>query len=274
MYNKKNLDSSNLEPLSCNEFAKFKTQLTFEHIKSYNRQDFIELFHKRLQSVSNIEIKGLSKFTHRDLIIGCNHFIDNLIMQYGINNIQIFEHDYSYYKKLHPNIQYTTIDSLTNKMPLLIAAPFPGHLNIHRQFSEIIKKCEDKNIDVYIDAAWLPSAFDVILDLSSSCIKQVAFSCSKAYNLSDNRIGVRYCIGKQNDSINHMNERNMISKVSYQIACAFLNKYEYDHLVTLYKNDYFEMCKSLKLRPSNIIHAVFSIDWKKLFGVKKVLRLL
>ena len=39
----------------------------------------------------------------------------------------------------------------------------------------------------------------------------------------------------------------------------------------LYKKEYFQMCRALKLRPSNIIHAAFSLDWNTLFGVKKVL---
>tara|TARA_Y100000748_G_scaffold223575_1_gene188206 strand:- start:7549 stop:8373 length:825 start_codon:yes stop_codon:yes gene_type:complete len=271
MYNKFKLDPTNLQPLTCKDFEDCKKNLQLGSISKYTKHDFIRLFLDRLKNIKESNLIGLDTFGYNDLIIGCNHFIDNLIMEYGLQNIQIFEHDYSYYKKILPSIEYTTLDTLTNEKPLIIAAPFPGHLGMHRQYADIIAKCEAKNISVFIDAAWFPSAFDITLDLSSACIKQVAFSCSKAYNLGDNRIGLRLRKNKTYDSITHMNDRNMISKASYQIACEYLTHYPYDYLTTLYRNEYFNMCKTLKLRPSNIIHAAFSLDWKILFGVKKVL---
>ena len=51
----------------------------------------------------------------------------------------------------------------------------------------------------------------------------------------------------------------------------YLENYSLDHIVSLYKNDYDAACKFLKLRPSNIIHAMFSIDKNTLYGVKKLL---
>lgn len=271
MFDKKQLDIKNLQPLTCSAFEDCKHNLRFEAITKYTKQDFVSIFLDRLKNIEQNSLVGLETFIYNDLIIGCNHFIDNLIMEYGLKNIQIFQHDYSYYEKLLPTIEYTTLDTLTNTKPLLIAAPFPGHLDMHRQFNDIIAKCEEEKISVFVDAAWFPSAFDITLNISSPCIQQVAFSCSKAYNLGDNRIGLRLRKNKTNDSITHMNNRNMISKVSYQIACEYLNNYKYDHLVSLYKKEYFEMCRALKLRPSNIIHAAFSLDWNTLFGVKKVL---
>ena len=271
MFDREKLDITHLQPLTCRAFEDSKHNLRFETIRKFTKQDFVSLFLDRLKNIEQNSLIGLETFSYKDLIIGCNHFIDNLIMEYGLKNIQIFEHDYSYYGKLLPTIEYSTLDTLTKTKPLLIAAPFPGHLAMHRQFNDIIAKCEEEKISVFIDAAWFPSAFDITLNISSPCIQQVAFSCSKAYNLGDNRIGLRLRKNKTSDSITHMNDRNMISKASYQIACEYLKNYKYDHLVSLYKKEYFQMCRALKLRPSNIIHAAFSLDWNTLFGVKKVL---
>ena len=39
-------------------------------------------------------------------------------------------------------------------------------------------------------------------------------------------------------------------------------------MVLAKKDEYFKICKDLRLRPSNIIHACFSIDRSVLFGMK------
>jgi hypothetical protein len=275
MYESKYLIENQFALLSCKQFAETRVSLNFSNIQNYTQQQFIDLFDSRLKSLKHSKIIGLEDFSHKDAIIGCNHFIDNVLLQYTITGIQTFEHDYRYYKKLHPNIIFATVETLQKDKPLLIAAPFPGHLGLHRQWNDIISRCEELKIPVYIDGAWFPPSFDITLDLSSPCIKEIAFSCSKAYGLGDNRIGVRYSRSKNsNDSITHMNERQMISHTSYQIACKFLERFEYDHIVSLYKKDYLDMCKQLKLRPSNIINSAFSIDWRKLYGVSKVLPVL
>ena len=272
MYEISNLVEGNFSLLSCRQFDEIRQQMKLTDIESFTQENFLFMFDQRLRGLTHSKIIGLENFNHKDAMMGCNHFIDNVLLQYTIKGVQIFEHDYTYYKKLWPNINYTTVETLKKGMPLLIAAPFPGHLGIHRQWNDIIKRCEELEIKVYVDAAWFPPSMNLTLDLTSECIQEVGFSCSKSYNLGDNRIGIRYTRRKNpNDSITHMNERRMISRTSYQIACHFLEYFDYDHIVSLYKNDYFDMCTQLKLRPSNMIHAVFSLDWKKLYGTSKIL---
>ena len=262
-----------LPPLSCYAFEDLKSKLDFASIKKYTAQDFKKMFTERLQQCSHSKIIGLENFPQQEIMSGCQHFIDNLIWRYGIENIQTFEHDYHYYHKINPNIKYATIDTLDKDKPLILASPFPGHLDTHRDFEKIIKKCEEVGVKVYIDGAWFPSSFDLVLNLSSPVIQEVGFSCSKAYDMSDNRIGIRYSKNlKANDSINYMNTRQMYSKVCLQIACIHLENFQYDHLVSVYKENYFLKCKELKLRPSKIIHAVFSLDWQNLYGIKQVLK--
>ena len=71
--------------------------------------------------------------------------IDNLISKNGLTGLQIFEHDYHYYKMLNPVIKYVTVDTLEANKPLLIAMPFPGHLGIHREMDNILKICNEKS---------------------------------------------------------------------------------------------------------------------------------
>jgi len=272
MWNKDLLTAFHLPNLNCDNFDTLKESISYNKIKDYTKNNFISMYEDRIKQYKFISIKGLENFKYKDLIIGCHHFIDNLLIEHNIKNLQIFEHDYNYYKRVHPDITYTSVDSLKKGKPLLIAMPFPGHLNIHNQFKDILKKCEDFGIDVHIDASWIPSSFNVNYNISNSCIKSIAMSLSKSYCMGWNRIGIRWSKEyRGNDSISIMNKFDMIPKISYQIGCLYLETYPLDHIVQLYKKEYEILCKNLKLRPSNIIHAAFSLDRSTLYGVKNLL---
>lgn len=272
MWNKNLLDHFHLPNLNCKSFDLLKEKISYKQINHFTKDDFIYMFEKRIKECKFVSIKGLENFKEKELIIGCHHFIDNLLLEHNIKNLQIFEHDYSYYKKLYPNIKYVTYDSLEKGKPLLIAMPFPGHLGIHTQFNDILTKCDNYGIDVHIDASWVPSSFNINYDISNNCVKSIAMSLSKAYCMGWNRIGIRWSKEyKENDSICIMNKSHMIPVISYKIGCLFLENFELDYIVKIYKNQYEKLCKDLKLRPSNIIHAAFSIDKSKLFGLKKLL---
>ena len=272
MLNKDLLTPFHLPNLNCKEFDELAKQISHKQIGHYTKDDFIEKFQARIKQYKSVEIQGLDKFDNKDLIIGCHHFIDNLLLKYNIENLQIFEHDYNYYKRLKPDITYTNIDTLSADKPLLMAMPFPGHLGPHKQFAEIMNKCQALGVEVHLDGSWLPASFNVTYNVSYDCIKSIAMSLSKAYCMGWNRIGVRWSKQTDNkDSISIMNKSGMIPKISYQIGCLYLDNFELDHLITKFKSKYDTVCKELKLRPSNIIHAAFSIDRAELFGVKKLL---
>ncbi len=272
MLNKDLLTPFHLPALNCKEFEELARQISYEKINHYSIEDFIQIFEQRINQYKLIEIKGLDNFENKDLIIGCHHFIDNLLLNYNIKNLQIFEHDYNYYGRLEPNIIYTDINTLRAGKPLLMAMPFPGHLGLHKQFTDVMDKCERLGIEVHLDGSWLPASFDVTYNISYNCIKSIAMSLSKAYCMGWNRIGIRWSKQKNDqDSITIMNKFGMIPKISYQVGCLYLDNFSLDHLVSKYKKHYDIICKQLKLRPSNIIHAAFSIDRSKLYGTKRLL---
>jgi hypothetical protein len=136
--------------------------------------------------------------------------------------------------------------------------------------TEILQICTDKCIDVHLDCAWLTSAFDINFNFDQPCIKSFAMSFSKAYGLHWNKIGLRWSRTRdQTDSITILNNSSAISKANLYVATRYMQKFSIDHLVKKYKTQYLDICKDLKLRPSNIIHACFSLDRKFLYGMKK-----
>ena len=233
------------------------------------REQFLQLAQEYFLSSKINTLFGLESIESTDIILGCHHFIDNLIMKYGIQGLQLFEHDYKYYSRLDPNITYSQIGELVPGKPLLIAAPFPGALDLHWQWSTLLDECDQKTIPVHIDGAWFSSAKNIYLDLTRPCIQSIGISLSKGLGLDWNRIGVRWSkTYDETDSVTIMNNFNMIPKLLIHTGIAALETIPVDYLWNKYGNQYQEICQKLYLRPTNIIHAALSVDRKTLYGLR------
>jgi hypothetical protein len=275
MWSKDQLNTRSLPPLQPPLFEDFRHQVIAQgHM--YSGSDvaatFIDTFHEYLSSSQLNRVRGLELFEQRCVIQGCNHFIDNLLQQHGVDRLQIFEHDYRYYSRLSPGQAWARVGDLRPGVPVLIAAPFPGALDLHWQWSDIVAECEQKSIPIHIDAAWLGAARDIDLDLTSPAIHSVAFSLSKGLGLAWNRIGVRYhryhdpC-----DSVTIFNQHNMISEVTMRIGIAAMQEIPVDYLWNTFGEAHHVLCRELWLRPTKIIHAVMSLDRNTLYGIADAL---
>jgi len=271
MYTKDKLLHPAMPPLDTVEFEQLRRAIQIPDVRDIDYRDFKKEIENHFRNTTVNQLKGFDAFRQHDIILGCQNYIDNIISKNGIDGVQIFEHDYLYYQKISPHIKYTTLESLIAKKPLLMAMPFPGHLGTHRQMEQIIQVCNDKEIDLHLDCSWLTSAFDIKFDFDQPCIKSFAMSFSKAYALHWNKIGLRWSRSKDvTDTLSILNDSNAISKSNLYVARKYMENFSIDHLVKKYKIKYFNICRELKLRPSNVIHACFSIDRKKLYGVKKL----
>ena len=78
-------------------------------------------------------LEGMHTFHYQDAIMGVNHYIDNLIQRYGLDNLQILEYDYAYYRRLDPGKTWAVPGRLEPNKPLLISMPFAGFGTVHPQ---------------------------------------------------------------------------------------------------------------------------------------------
>lgn len=269
MYSSELLIRGRLPPIQDEALLQFATESSHGKIwRGQQVQDaFISQAGEYLAASQWIKVLGLEHFRHTHAIMGCNHFIDNLVMQHGIKNLQIFEHDYGYYRRLCPDLEFAQPGNLVPRRPVLIAAPFPGALDLHWRWHDIIDECERKGIAVHIDAAWLGAARDITLDVSAECIKSIAMSFSKSHAMNWNRVGIRWSRDAVQDSITMMNQANMIPEITMRVAMRCMQRFSRDYLWDHYHDRYQDICRQLRLRPGCIIHAVHSLDRRQLLGL-------
>jgi hypothetical protein len=215
---------------------------------------------------------NLDSLPVQETILGCNHAIDSLIMQHGLDNLQIFEHDYKYYSRLQPNKSWTQPGSLIEGRPILIAAPSPGYLDLHPAWDTILDEALDKNCAVHLDCAWLGAAKNITLDFAHSAIASVSMSLSKSMDMYWNRIGVRYSrVQDDKNSVSIYNAHNMIHDLAMQKALVYLRQIPPDHVWNHYGAEYDSLCVQLKLRPTRMVHVMQSLDRRNMYGTKTLL---
>jgi len=232
---------------------------------------FIESFTKSLQNNKQIEIIGLDSFNQKDVVVGCQHFLDQLIMTHGLDKLQVFEGGYGYYKRLDPKFKHVTLESLQAQKPLIIEYPFPRTGDVHPQYDEIINTANKLEIPVYLDCAWLPISWDIKLDLTPPCIKGMAISLSKCFGLAWSRVGVRWMKDTVTDTISIENHYRMVSYPSIMLGKYYMDRFPMEHLINKYKKLYFELCREHDLKPGKTIMTAFSKVDNRMIGVAQAL---
>jgi hypothetical protein len=194
-------------------------------------------------------ITGLDTFDRIDIMQGCTQYIDSIYMK---GEVQVLNGDYKYHHRL--GNWGRAVGSLSPKIPLVIAMPFPSTGAVHNQMTEILDEAQDKGISVHVDGAWLTCCRGINFDLSHPSIRSVGISLSKGLGLGWNRVGLRWTKNTQPDSISIMNDFHMLLRAPVMIANHFLSNFESDYLWNTHGNNYFKICQDFNLTPTPAIH--------------------
>lgn len=229
-------------------------------LPNYNER-FIELFDQYIQSSRCFDLQNLNIFTEKEIIIGCHHYIDGILVDNGTDNVQILEHDYKYYQRLNPNWQWAVPGNLVPNKPLLIATPFPGYLDLHPNFFELLNESLEKNIDVHLDCAWLTCSNNIKIDVAHPSIKSIGISLSKGFASNWNRIGLRYSKEKKStDPITIFNNAGMCPESCVRNGISLLKHVPNDYMWNKYGDKYRSLIDRYNLDEGKILFAAYGKD--------------
>lgn len=271
-YNNEHLEIHRPRPLTASLFETLEKQVLTGGMDSCvdDRiyKEFVDMTEQHVLGSKLNSVKGLDKFPCRDIIIGCTQFIDNIYMQ---GPVQTLHNDYRYHQRLGRSMQVDA-ENLISNVPLIIAMPFPQIGAPHIDMNAILQQCQEKNIAVHIDGAWLTCCRNIKFDLNHPAIESVGISLSKGLGLGWNRIGVRWRREDRDDSISIMNRFNMCNKTLVKVGRHYLQNIEPDYLWNTYGDSYSKVCRDFNLEETNAIH--LALNHKQPVGVSPLLRFL
>ena len=225
------------------------------------REKFVSLFDSYVGSSKCFKLQNIDLFPIKETIIGCHHYIDGIMMQYGIKNVQVLEHEYKYYEKLNPNWQWAIPGHLKPYQPLIIATPFPGYLDLHPNFNNLLDEALEKHIDVHLDCAWLSCSNNVTIDVSHPSIKTIGISLSKGFASSWNRIGIRYSKEENlTDPITIFDKARMCPEPCVRAGISLLETVPIDYMWNTYGKKYYDLIGKHNLDEGKILFAAYGKD--------------
>lgn len=259
-----------LIPLHDEHFDNLKNRWFQESHPHVNYHEFRILAERWFRSTKINDIQGWNAFPCVDVMLGCTHFIESLILKYGWNGIQILPKEYAYYS-LVGGKHGTEVGNLKPNTPLIISLPNWHYADLRPEWEDVLRECENKNIDIHIDFAWITSARNINMDLDHPNIKSFGMSLSK-YSLQWNRIGLRWSRQRTSDSITMFNHYYGDVNTNQTSCGAFMiRNIERDYGWNNYQRQHEEICQSLGLHSTNLLHVAHNADRSEAIGIGKLL---
>lgn len=268
LYDRKHL-TEKLKTVQDKRMENLRTDWFNHPQKQIGYQQFIAEAKPWFSSSKMTDVDGWQTFPYVDVTMGCTHYIESIVQKYGWSGFQVLKNEYAYYTLMGKH--GVEIDQLEHHKPLVITMPHWTYCDIHPGWSDILKICTERQIDIHIDMAWLITAKDIALDLGHPAIKSIGLSLSK-YGLQWSRVGLRFSRQKSMDSVTIFNDYyHDTNTVMTSIGHYWINNLERDYLWTTYGNPHADICQALDVQATKIIHVVKDKATQKSLGVGRLL---
>lgn len=241
------LDDDYLRQVRTDWFAK-------SHPEVLNK-DLIPLLNEWFQSTRVNDLQGWASLPCIDVTMGNTHYLESFIIRNGWDGFQVLTDEYAYYSfngkwGVEPG-------NLEPEKPLMMTLPHYKWAGVRPEWPDILKECEQKNIDIHLDMAWSLLAKNIEIDFAHPNIQSVGMSISK-YSMQWNRVGLRYSKQRTMDSVtmfNHFYQPNTNAALSSCAAYA-IDRIPRDYGWNTYAESHTDICQSLDLIETDLIHVV------------------
>ena len=232
---------------------------------SIDHDAFVDKASAWFKSTKINDLRGWEKFPCVDIIMGCTHFIESLASR-NKWNIQMLEKEYAYYTVMGK--RHTEPGNLQAGMPLIVSLPnyFYGD---RPEWQAVLKECEQKNIDIHIDCAWVTAAKGFHFDFDHPNIKSFAMSMSK-YNFTWNRIGLRWSRQRTMDSCSLISAQRKYNELTTACGSFMMDNIPRDYGWEKYGDTVEKICSKLDLTPTMFFYLVKNKD-NNLYSIGNVL---
>jgi len=245
------LDKKNLHPVNDEYLQQLRKRFYEEPQFDISHNKFVDKATEWFLSTKINTIKGMEKFPCVDVIMGCTHFIESFVSK-NKWNVQILEREYAYYSLMGK--RPTQVGQLEAGVPLIVSLP-NYYYGSRPEWEQILKECEDKNIDIHIDCAWLTAAKGFTLDFDHPNIKSFAMSMSK-YNMSWNRIGLRWSKQRTMDSCTLISTQKKYNELTTACGSFMMDNLPRDYGWEKYSSAVDMICKKFDLEPTMCFYLV------------------
>ena len=214
-----------------------------------NQIEFLHLHKKWIKSSKNFKISGLNDFESLVTYGVTDAFNDFYFLN---KKIYVMRGEYTYHRYLgYPVID--DIEQITSHSALIISYPFSATGNVHPEWENIIKVCEERSIKIFVDCCLFGISKVDELDLSSHCITHVAFSFSKTFSTAGNRTGVLYTRDKTFTPLKNQNAHFYTNMIGQAMHMVLMSSFSPDYMYDKYRSKQEKLCNEFGIEASDTI---------------------
>lgn len=250
-FNLNHLEKKQLNPVNDFHLSDLRKRFYHEPQTSINHVDFVNKASEWFLSTKLNTLHGTEKFPCIDVIMGCTHFIESFVSKTKWN-VQVLPKDYAYYTLMGKGP--TGAGELTPGVPLIVSLP-NYYYGDRPEWQDVLKECEQKNIDIHIDCAWLTAAKGFSFDFDHPNIKSFAMSMSK-YSMSWNRIGLRWSRQRTMDSCTLISTQRKYNELTTACGSFMMDHIPRDYGWEKYSDAIQKICDKLDLQPTMFFYLV------------------
>ena len=255
MLDMNNLQLSDLDkilyPPQDNHLSSLKEAWYNEPQKPITHNDFVDKASNWFKSTKINDLQGWDKFPCVDVIMGCTHFIESFASKHNWN-IQILDKEYAYYTVMGK--KHTEVGQLEAGKPLIVSLP-NYYYGDRPDWEDVLKECEQKDIDIHVDCAWVTASKGFNFNFDHPNIKSFAMSMSK-YNFTWNRIGLRWSRQRTMDSCSLISAQKKYNELTTACGSYMMDNIPRDWGWEKYGDTVVQICKKLDLIPTMYFYVV------------------
>ena len=260
-------------PIPSNEIINFWNSLTVntgDSIFDYGMiQKFKETYSRWIQSSNSNHLLGLENYPHTTLTQGTSESFNIFWAKHSKRRARFFKAEFVLHKLICRNNKISSAfledDVIRENDAVIISLPFSDLGGEHPKMKHILDACDELDVPVLIDCAYMVIAKNIDFDFNRKCIEVVTFSLSKGFWAVDKlRCGIRFQKVDDDDAIDIANSWGTLNLISLTIAYKLITSFGPDYNWTTFGQKYEAVIKKYSLMPTNcILFALGGDDYKE-----------
>jgi histidinol-phosphate/aromatic aminotransferase/cobyric acid decarboxylase-like protein len=212
-------------------------------------------------------IQGIDKFSNISYSNGTTEAFDKFYQLHMDKRLRLYRGEYFYHQIMSRNFNrfnWVEDDPIRNNDVLVVSVPFSDTGNVPEKFEEILQQCDDNNVPVLLDMAYLNISNIKDLNVNHNCVEVITTSLSKVFPIEHHRIGIRLTREEVNDTLLAYNQNNYVNLYSVNVGHRFIKQFKNDWTYKKYREKQIALCNQLDVAVSDCV--IFGIDHNNKFS--------
>lgn len=213
-----------------------------------------------IHSSKHTVVNGLQDFATA-LTDGVTGAFADFTHAYPNKELVVFKGEYPYHRDTGATV-INNVNSLQPGTKLILSVPFAATGNVPDHYEEILDRCTQLNIPVFIDMAYFGACKLGEVNIDYKCVKIVAFSLSKTFGTGKCKIGMCYYRDISTTPMQLLNEYNYVNHIAINLHTPIIKNFTPDYMYDVYRDKQVSIAKLLEIDPSDTVFLCTTHDSK------------